>query len=59
MAKVTPDMIDLFNCHATSTQVGDLSEAKCIASLLKAHQELGLKSFENLNNVTPEIIAEH
>ena len=37
MAKVTPDMIDLFNCHATSTQVGDLSEAKCIASLLKAH----------------------
>ena len=33
-AHVTPKEISAFNCHATSTPVGDLSEAKCITSLL-------------------------
>lgn len=32
-AGVTHDQIDVFNCHATSTPKGDLSEAQCIKAI--------------------------
>ena len=35
-AGVIPRDISAFNCHGTSTPVGDASEAKCIKSILAA-----------------------
>jgi len=33
-AKVTPSELDMINCHASSTIVGDISEARGMRSLL-------------------------
>jgi 3-oxoacyl-[acyl-carrier-protein] synthase II len=39
-AKLTPSNIDCFNCHATSTPVGDAAEASSIKNILLADKAL-------------------
>jgi 3-oxoacyl-(acyl-carrier-protein) synthase len=48
-AGIQPREIDVFNCHATSTQKGDASEAKCMSSIL---------AVENINTISAKSISE-
>jgi len=53
-------MIDQFNCHATSTPVGDLSEARCIKSILAADQALRFRDdMRKFAETDPEAISTH
>ena len=45
-AGVTPREISAFNCHATSTPVGDASEAKCIQAILASNQNFNPKTLD-------------
>ena len=56
-AGVTPSDISAFNCHGTSTPVGDASEAKCIKSLLAASQAYNISSLDEFRNISPEEIS--
>ena len=62
-AKVTPRMVDLFNCHATSTPAGDQAEANCIKAILSADQKVSVKhpewkkgmSLDYFREIKPEV----
>jgi len=57
-AQVTPRQISAFNCHATSTPVGDASEAKCIQAILASNQRENFKTVDEFRGMTPERISE-
>lgn len=56
-AGVTPTEISAFNCHGTSTPVGDASEAKCIQALLASNQKHNVASVEEFRALSPEEIS--
>ena len=45
-AKVTPSEIDMINCHASSTIVGDISEARGMRNLM-----LNRKTWDSLEEL--------
>ena len=53
----TPAEISAFNCHGTSTPVGDVSEAKCIQALLASNQKHNVASVEEFRALSPEEIS--
>lgn len=50
-AGITPSEIDLMNCHASSTIVGDISEARGVRNMLKNKHIHD--NFEALRNMDP------
>ena len=50
-AGVLPSDLSAFNCHATSTPVGDASEAKCIKSILAADQSNPIKTLDEFRKL--------
>lgn len=51
-AGITPSEIDLVNCHASSTIVGDISEARGVRSILNnKHTYDNLEALKNANPV--------
>ena len=56
-AEVLPSDLSAFNCHATSTPVGDASEAKCIKSILAADQQNPIKTLDEYRKLSPEHIS--
>ena len=49
-AGITPADIDLMNCHASSTIVGDISEARGVRHILKnKHIHNNLEALRNLD----------
>jgi len=55
-AGITPSEIDLMNCHASSTIVGDISEARGVRSMLKNKHIHN--NFEALQNIDPLSLKE-
>ena len=56
-AGVLPSEISAFNCHATSTPVGDASEAKCIKSIIATDLNKPIKSLDEFRKISPEQIS--
>jgi len=56
-AGVTPADISAFNCHATSTPVGDVSEAKCIQAILASNQRHNFRTVHDFRGLSPEEIS--
>ena len=58
-AGVAPQHVSAFNCHATSTPVGDKSEASCIASILGAAHQRNVKTLDDFKAISPEEISQY
>jgi len=55
-ANITPDQIDMINCHATSTEIGDVSELNAIKNLFG---NKNLNNAENLRSTYENFVIEN